>query len=333
MITSDPRVERDAWDAFVAAHPSGHFFQSWDWGLLQQSLDARPVRIAVGPVADHGRDGYAGAAQLLVFDGSKRFAVVPRGPVVDPADAEAMEATIDAMLRACAREGVELLRIEPQWAFDAAIVDRLQRVGFAEAKQHIMPPRTILVDLRPSPDDVWNGFHSNTRNRIRLAEKRGVQIRVGTDADVAAFVALTNDTNARHGLRPTRPEMFTKAMELFARRDAMRLYLACDADTILSGIMVFVWGPTATYLWGASASSDRARYLNPNQLLHWAAMRWARERGCTTYDLFGVPDFDRDVLEREYATRNGGWWNLYRFKRGFGGVVHRHVGTFDLRHP
>jgi lipid II:glycine glycyltransferase (peptidoglycan interpeptide bridge formation enzyme) len=35
------------------------------------------------------------------------------------------------------------------------------------------------------------------------------------------------------------------------------------------------------------------------------------------------------VLEAEYHRQTGGMWNLYKFKRGFGVTVHRHVGTFD----
>ena len=43
----------------------------------------------------------------------------------------------------------------------------------------------------------------------------------------------------------------------------------------------------------------------------------------------GIPDHDQDVLEAEYGRQTGGMWNLYRFKRGFRGTVHRHLGTFD----
>jgi lipid II:glycine glycyltransferase (peptidoglycan interpeptide bridge formation enzyme) len=320
-------VDRGAWDAFVGAHPSGHFFQSWDWGVLQSALDARAVRIAA--ISDS--NAIVGAAQLLIFEGSRRFAVVPRGPVVDPSNEPAFAAIVDGMLRTCAEEGVQLLRLEPQWTFDPAIVDRLQQSGFAEAKRHIMPPRTILVDLEPEPDAIWEAFSSNTRNRVRLAEKRGVEVRVGTEADVAAFIALSDETAARQGLKASNPDMFGKAAELFGRRDAMRLYLGCDGGAVLAGIMVFVWGNTATYLWGASSASERARWLNPNQLLHWKAMQWARTRNCAVYDFFGIPDFDEETLEKEYATQTGGWWNLYKFKRGFGGRVHRHLGTCDCR--
>jgi lipid II:glycine glycyltransferase (peptidoglycan interpeptide bridge formation enzyme) len=249
--------------------------------------------------------------------------------VADPLDRTAAVALIDAVVAVAGREGATLVRFEPQWADDADAAGHFAGRGFAPVSQHIMPPRTLLVDLRQELDGIWRSFHSNTRNRIRLAEKLGVTVRVGAADDVATFVRLHDETNARHGLRRERPEQFHAAARLFGPGDGVRLYLAEAEGAVLAGIMVFAWGTAATYLWGASSGSEDARRLHPNQLLHWTAMQWARERGCTTYDLFGIPDYDVDVLEAEYGTRTDRWWNLYRFKRGFGGTVHRHLGTFD----
>ena len=73
----------------------------------------------------------------------------------------------------------------------------------------------------------------------------------------------------------------------------------------------------------------------PNHLLHWEAMRWAKARGCRTYDLWGIPDVDESALPADIAkaerqgvlsTSLGG---LYRFKRGFGGRELRYVGAYD----
>ncbi len=57
-------------------------------------------------------------------------------------------------------------------------------------------------------------------------------------------------------------------------------------------------------------------------------MRWAKAQGCRTYDLWGVPDFDPETLEREFLQRRGGLWGVYRFKRGFGGQVRRAAGPW-----
>jgi lipid II:glycine glycyltransferase (peptidoglycan interpeptide bridge formation enzyme) len=51
--------------------------------------------------------------------------------------------------------------------------------------------------------------------------------------------------------------------------------------------------------------------------------------GCTTYDLWGVPDEDEERLEAEFTGRHDGLWGVYRFKRGFGGHLLRTVGAWD----
>ena len=322
--------DRPRWDTFVLESPCGHVFQSWAWGDLQAGLGAQPVRIAA--VAPNGR--IAGCVQVLIFDtGSRVFAYVPRGPAADADDETLLAMLVDAAVGVSAGAGADLVRVEPQWEQAAPLTAWFAERRFAVARQHIMPPRTIVVDLSPSPDAIWAAFRSNTRNRVRLAEKRGVTVRAGTAGEMATFVRLLDETNARHGLRPARPDQYHLAAQHFGDGDRMRLFLASADGVDLAGIVVFAWGATATYLWGASAGSDEARQLNPNQLLHWTAMQWARARGCVHYDLFGVPDQDEAVLEAEYGRQTGGWWNLYRFKRGFGGRVLRHVGTVDHRPP
>jgi lipid II:glycine glycyltransferase (peptidoglycan interpeptide bridge formation enzyme) len=77
------------------------------------------------------------------------------------------------------------------------------------------------------------------------------------------------------------------------------------------------------------ASSDVERNRMPTYLLQWAAMRWARDRGCTSYDLWGLPDEDEDVLEANFTERSDGLWGVYRFKRGFGGQVMRAAAAWE----
>jgi peptidoglycan pentaglycine glycine transferase (the first glycine) len=67
----------------------------------------------------------------------------------------------------------------------------------------------------------------------------------------------------------------------------------------------------------------------PNYLLQWEAIRWAKSLGCTTYDLWGIPDEDEEMLEAEFAQRRDGLWGVYRFKRGFGGQLVCNVGAWD----
>lgn len=67
----------------------------------------------------------------------------------------------------------------------------------------------------------------------------------------------------------------------------------------------------------------------PAYAAQWAGIRWARSRGCQSYDLWGVPDADEVVLEAGFTDRPDGLWPVYRFKRGFGGELRRTVGAVD----
>lgn len=319
--------DADRWDDFVRSHAVGHVFQSWTWGEMQRGLGATPRRVAVVDASGT----LQACVQLLVFEGTtRRFAVVPRGPVADPDDGALAEVILEAAIADATIAGATLLRVEPEWSWTPERVDRLGRCGFASVRQFIMPRRTIVVDLRPDLEAIWNAFRSNTRNRVRLAAKLGVIVREGGLADLPLFERWFEELTVRHQLRRAAPEAFTLALRSFGSR-AMRLYLASHEGVDISGIIVFAWGRTAIYLWGASSDSEAARRLNPNQLLHWTAMQWARDQGCVSYDLFGIPDHDEAVLEAEYGRQTGGMWGLYRFKRGFGGRVHRHLGTYDHR--
>lgn len=59
----------------------------------------------------------------------------------------------------------------------------------------------------------------------------------------------------------------------------------------------------------------------PTYLLQWEAIKVAKEKGCTRYDLWGAPvAFDEsDSL-----------WGVYRFKKGLGATVQRTMGAYDL---
>ena len=67
----------------------------------------------------------------------------------------------------------------------------------------------------------------------------------------------------------------------------------------------------------------------PNHLAQWTAMKICKEAGCSEYDLWGIPDEDEETLEEQFQERHDGLWQVYRFKRGFGGKVLRTMGAFD----
>ena len=113
----------------------------------------------------------------------------------------------------------------------------------------------------------------------------------------------------------------------FHKENACELLIAKYHETPLAALMLFMRGKRAWYFYGASSDEERNRM--PAYLLQWEAMRLAAKRGCTEYDLWGIPDFDEETLESTFMARDDGLWGVYRFKRGFGGKLVRSTGVFQ----
>lgn len=313
--------DQATWDPWIAAAPTGHVLQSWAWGELKARFGWRVERVAVG----------AAYAQVLFRPlplGLGSIAYTPRGPAADLGDDADMAALLAAIRPLARRQRALCLKIEPNLEDSPDLAARLRTFGFRPSPQSVQPRRTLLVDLEPEPDEILARMKSKTRYNIRLAGRKGVTVRAGDETDLPAFHRLMQRTSQRDDFGIHRQVYYETVHRLFVPRGQARLLLAEYAGQLLAGLVVFAFGDTAAYMYGAS--SDEHRNRMPAYLLQWEAMRWAREQGCRTYDLWGVPDEDEETLEAEFTQRSDGLWGVYRFKRGFGGRLVRTIGAWDL---
>jgi lipid II:glycine glycyltransferase (peptidoglycan interpeptide bridge formation enzyme) len=167
---------------------------------------------------------------------------------------------------------------------------------------------------------------SKTRYNIRLSARKGVTVREGSGEDLYAFVDLMQTTGQRDGFGVHAPEYYATVYSMYAPQNAA-LLIAEYENKPLAAAMITALGDTAVYLYGASSNEERNRM--PAYAVQWAAIRWAREHGCTRYDLWGIPDTDLETLEAQFTERSDGLWPVYRAKRGYGGRIQRTVGAVD----
>ncbi len=311
------------WDDFVAQHSCGHVLQSSAWGAFKGRHGWRPLRVALA--GDDGRI-IAGAQILLRQMRVATVAYIPRGPVATLDDLPALLPHIHA---AAKREGAVFLKVEPSWTTDG---DAWTGQGFVAAKT-VQPPSTIILDLNRPDDAILAGMKQKWRYNIRLAQRKGVTVREATAVDLPTWTGLMGVTGERDGFGIHPPAYYQDAFNTFCDGRRGALLVAEHDGEMLGGVMIFAFGPEATYMYGASGNSGRN--LMPNHALQWAAMLWAKTRNCTRYDFWGIPaeigpgaaeaDGDGDGA----AEGRGGLWGVYRFKQGFGGQVMRYLGAYD----
>ncbi len=303
-------VDFATWKQFVSAHPETHILQTAEWGELKKDFGWDVVRLIAGDL------GVQILFRRLPLGFTVAYMPKPDGRLWTADGEEWSE--INAV---CRQKRAIFLKIEP----DCWEPSTFNLQSSTISPHNIQPPRTIVISLLGSEDDILARMKQKCRYNVRLAEKKGVTIRAWDDLD--GFHRLMQVTGGRDGFGVHSLEYYKKAYELFHTARTAELLVAEFEGKPLAALMIFAVGTRSWYLYGASNDEERNRM--PTYLLQWEAIRWARAHGCTEYDLWGVPDADEVTLEAEFESRHDGLWGVYRFKRGFGGEVKRASQALD----
>jgi lipid II:glycine glycyltransferase (peptidoglycan interpeptide bridge formation enzyme) len=184
----------------------------------------------------------------------------------------------------------------------------LERLGFVR-RRVLGGWTTVSVDLTSGDDDdVFAGLRSATRRAIRKSQRVGIEVRREDDADGrAALAGLQGDLETRQPVEHTDLESLARISEhwLDGGRGGAILVARKDDEPLAAGLVII--HRDRAYL-PFIPSSHAHRDLPSSHLLVWEAIRWARARGCASFDLVGYSMTARpgDAL-----------WGINQFKRGF----------------
>jgi lipid II:glycine glycyltransferase (peptidoglycan interpeptide bridge formation enzyme) len=299
---------------------SSELEQSGFWGRYKALFGQRPFAFRVGE-----RGGLLVLVRRVAPGVSLGYA--PYGPdVADPAESGASREgyllAIGEALRDELPRDVAFVRFDLPWGAEGREPPPLAHSGpLRRPGVEVQPAHTVILDLGRSDAELLAAMHHKTRYNVGLAERRGVEVVGSTDpADLATWYAIKVDNDRRDGI-VTHSRRYFEALMATARERGpeLRLLLARVEGRTVGGVIVSFCGKAARYLHGASA--DEMRHTMFSYALQWRAIRLARELGCTSYDLYGIPP-DDDPAHPMHG--------LYRFKTGFGGTVVHRLGCYDV---
>jgi peptidoglycan pentaglycine glycine transferase (the first glycine) len=329
---SDATAER--WNSFVAQWPDFELMQSYQWGTFKEALGWKVVRLAVE------QDGQLVAgAQMLVKPlplGLASIAYIPRGPLLHWEDEAVVQTLLSALHASARRHRAISLKIEPAVRYSPEVQQRLQSYGFRRSPfNNNQPQCSMLIDLTPDTDTILANMHKTTRYNIRYSARRGVVVREGSAADLDTWYRMLEFTAKRVGKQAgfsiRSREYYQQEWNALAPHGYFKFFLATYEDEVLAARMPAAFGNKAATF--HSGSFDAHRKLKPNELLMWESIKWAKAQGCTTYDVWGIPDEIGAHLHLGQPLpeeQTGGLWGVYHFKRGFGGDVVYYVGAYDF---
>jgi lipid II:glycine glycyltransferase (peptidoglycan interpeptide bridge formation enzyme) len=304
-------LEADAeWDAVVAA-VGGRHAQTTAWARVKAATEWRAERVEV---RQHGR--IVAGAQVL----TRRLPLLGRlgyldgGPVV--VDPTAVGAVVDALVALCRRAHIRNLVVDlPEGS--EAMVEPLLRRGFVPSQVKTALAATLVVDLTRSEEAILAGMRSSTRRNIKKGERAGTVVRKGDRDDLPVVAELFGATADRQGFIPA-DERYLRTLydELDPLGQCVLMIAEADGAPV-AAMLGIVFGDRIVYKRGGWSGTHRD--ARPNEVMHWATMRWAKAAGLRRYDFDGI----EPAVARAIATATEGPepTHVTRFKLGFGGDV------------
>jgi len=345
-------VTGNIWNEIISKLPDPHFLQTYEWGQVKAKYGWVPYyavwsadgKFTVSQTTDNWSletGNFVAASLILKRTALRRFSIfyAPKGPLMDWTNEPLRERVLDDLQSFAKKQGAIFLKLDPDVVLGRGVpvsVDEvtensgqamrsdLMRRGWVESSDQIQFRNTVMVDLSASEEDILMRMKQKTRYNVRLAEKKGVAVRVGTVEDLPALYKMYAETSVRDGFVIRDEEYYMTVWKLFmqdavnGQPSAVPLIAEVDNEPV-AAIFLFMFAGRGYYVYGMSR--DKHREKMPTYLLQWAAMKHAKAHGCLTYDLWGAPDvFDE----------SDSMWGVYRFKEGLGGDVVRTLGAYDF---
>lgn len=342
------------WNALIADLPGAHLLQTWEWAKLKAAFGWQMMPVywdrrdpTEKPAASVGAGAKVAAAAMVLRRSIlsrglvKRLCVmyVPRGPLLNWSDAALCNQVLGDLEAMARQQGAVLLKIDPHAELGrgfsgqpSARADNtgyglkleLARRGWRFSADQVQFRNTVFVDLSLDEAQLLDKMKQKWRYNMRLADRKGVTVRLGSESDIPALYRMYAETSVRDGFVIRSEEYYRAAWTSFLRpyshhhQPSAEVIVAEILGQPIAAVFVYYFARQAYYLYGMSVAAHRDKM--PNHLLQWEAIRRARGHGCTVYDLWGAPD---ELDEADPM------WGVYRFKEGMGGDVVRTIGAWD----
>lgn len=367
-------MDRTFWNSLISNLLNPHFLQTYEWGQVKAKYgwsplyavwdadgrwkvepEAGSLSIFPSPVAaalllkrQILRNGFAARLSILYS---------PKGPLLDWSNVPLRNRVLADLQSFARQQGAIFCKMDPDIVLgrgvpggegDAgddngqAIVAELKSRGWEYSSDQIQFRNTVLVDLTASEEEMLARMKQKTRYNVRLAEKKGVTVRIGTIEDLPDLYQMYAETSVRDGFVIRDEGYYQTVWNIFMGNIPssvsshqfstsnlpvpLTTYQLPFAEPLIAevdhqpvaAIFVFYFAGRAYYVYGMSRTTHREKM--PTYLLQWEAMKRAKLYGCIAYDLWGAP---------EVFDESDSLWGVYRFKEGLGGQVVRTLGAWD----
>jgi len=298
--TSIDELDIEQWNNLLLKNEVCDAFQTFEWAeVLRNSTNACPCFMTVLD----GKEPIGG----LVFLRKKMFGVldsyeVRGGPLyIRRNGSVVMKSIFDVFRRKESTSAYQLFVPSP-------LVNSNLKASFEGEGFHSLPFQTLIIELRRPLDYVWRALDKQARWGVRKAERLGIKVKIADAWQEWEQYYKLHVLHSKQKQYSTDPYDFFKEMFKLRNKNMSQLFVAKYGNQIIAGSLFLIFRENMVFLQNASLYSF-LKY-NPNNLIQWRSIEWAREHGVVSYDLNGLPWEETPYLR-----------GIYRYKKRWDGEV------------
>ena len=304
------RVTPSEWSRLLDLFDDANIYQTLSYGAVRWG------RKTLSHLVLKRNDEVLAMAQLrIVRPISLKFgmAYLRWGPLCHRKGRELDSETVLHMADALQKEYVckrsLLLQVVPNAFAGSARAERFQSAFSGFTRQPPAPAntyRTLVLDLRPSLEELRRNLEKKWRNQLSGAEKNGLKVIAADGKDgYGIFRRMYKQMRNRKTFDATVDvDEFGRIQENLSEPERMQVLICEQKGVPVAGLVASAMGDSAIYVLGAT--SDDGLKAKGSYLLQWTLIQWLKENGIKWYDLGGIdPEGNPGV---------------YHFKRGLSGA-------------
>ena len=229
------QITKEEFDNFAENYEIKNFYQTGSYGALMDRHSFDDYYLAM-----KDESGNYKAATLIIKKellGYKR-GYCPRGYLIDFNDFNLLETFTKLLTQFLNKRNFMFVKIDPYIIYksrdkkgnvipgidNSKIVDELIHIGYEHTGFNLnfenLKPRWNAVTTTNSTEDLFSRFSKEIRNKIRKADKMGIEILEGDASSVKQFYSLVDKKHSR------KLNYYLDMMEILGKKDMIKLYFA-----------------------------------------------------------------------------------------------------------
>ncbi len=279
--------DQSAWDDEVVTR-GGHPLQLWGWGEVKAAHGWRVERVFI-----YNDESRIGAAQILLRRlpwPLKYLAYAPRGPIADEANREVVLDAVASHVQSV--HSAAVVTVEPDWD------EMPSTTGWKRSTNTILIPRTLILDLDQTEDDLLSHMSKKTRQYVRKSASEDITVRkVANREELTACLDIYKQTAVRAGFAIHDDQYYYDIYDKLGEYSPV--FAAFSQGQPVAFLWLVISSQTAFELYGGM--NEAGQQLRANYALKWHAIQTMKKWGIKRYDFNGLLNDGVSTFKQGFA--------------------------------